>query len=106
MRARVEQSDFFIACTGLDEVNIVPCGMANQLGSPETICFVSREDVLRGGDQEGSPSSASIAWCGPRRSSLKTSRASSRRRARSTPRVRRRRYSAPRIPARPRITAD
>lgn len=52
-RARVEHAELFIACTGLDEVNIVACGMANQLGSPETICFVSREDVLRGGDQEG-----------------------------------------------------
>jgi trk system potassium uptake protein len=52
-RARVAHADVFIACTGLDEVNIVACGLANQLGSPETICFVSREDVLRGGDQEG-----------------------------------------------------
>jgi trk system potassium uptake protein len=52
-RARIEHAELFIACTGLDEVNIVACGMANQLGSPETICFVSREDVLRGGDQEG-----------------------------------------------------
>jgi trk system potassium uptake protein TrkA len=52
-RAGVERADLFIASTGLDEVNIVACGMANQLGSPETICFVSREDFLRGSDQEG-----------------------------------------------------
>ena len=45
-RAGVEQAQAFIACTGLDEVNIVACGMANQLGSPQTICFVSREDFL------------------------------------------------------------
>ncbi|MGH2386339.1 MAG: Trk system potassium transporter TrkA, partial [Candidatus Limnocylindria bacterium] len=45
-RAGVDRADVFIACTGLDEVNIVACGMANQLGSPKTICFVSREDFL------------------------------------------------------------
>jgi trk system potassium uptake protein len=52
-RAGVARADLFIASTGLDEVNIVACGMANQLGSPETICFVSREDFLRGADQDG-----------------------------------------------------
>lgn len=46
LRAGVERADRFVACTGLDEVNIVACGMARQLGSPETICFVSREDFL------------------------------------------------------------
>jgi trk system potassium uptake protein len=51
-RAGVERADLFIACTGLDEVNIVACGMANQLGSPQTTCFVGREDFLRGADQE------------------------------------------------------
>ena len=40
-------ADVFVACTGLDEVNIVACAMANQLGSPLTICFVTREDFLR-----------------------------------------------------------
>ena len=45
-RAGVERAEVFIACTGLDEVNIVACGMANQLGSPQTICFVSRQDFL------------------------------------------------------------
>ncbi len=48
-RAGIARADVFIACTGLDEVNIVACGMANQLGSPDTtqtICFVSREDFL------------------------------------------------------------
>ncbi len=46
-RAGVERADVFIACTGLDEVNIVACAMANQLGSPQTSCFVSRDDFLR-----------------------------------------------------------
>ena len=45
-RAGAERADVFIACTGLDEVNIVACAMANQMGSPETSCFVSREDFL------------------------------------------------------------
>jgi trk system potassium uptake protein len=45
-RAGIDRADRFVACTGLDEVNIVACGMAHQLGRPETICFVSREDFL------------------------------------------------------------
>lgn len=53
-RAGIERADVFIACTGLDEVNLVACGMANQLGDPQTICFVSREDFLNlSGHQEG-----------------------------------------------------
>jgi len=46
LRAGIARADTFVACTGLDEVNIVACGMAHQLGSPETICFVSKEDFL------------------------------------------------------------
>jgi trk system potassium uptake protein len=46
-RAGIERAEILVACTGLDEVNIVACGMANSLGSPRTICFVSREDFLR-----------------------------------------------------------
>jgi trk system potassium uptake protein TrkA len=45
-RAGTDRADVFVGCTGLDEVNIVACGMANQRGSPQTICFVSREDFL------------------------------------------------------------
>lgn len=45
-RAGIDQADVFIACTGLDEVNIVACAMARQAGSPQTICFVSRDDFL------------------------------------------------------------
>jgi trk system potassium uptake protein TrkA len=50
--AGVENADVFIACTGLDEVNIVACGMANQLRSLRTFCFVSREDFLRLSDEQ------------------------------------------------------
>src|SRR5918993_279561 len=42
----VQQHDVFVACTGLDEVNIVSCVVARQVGARETICFVSREDFL------------------------------------------------------------
>jgi trk system potassium uptake protein TrkA len=45
-RADIGQSHYFVACTGLDEVNIVACVMANRLGSPETICLVSRADFI------------------------------------------------------------
>jgi trk system potassium uptake protein TrkA len=43
-RAHVDESDLFIACTGLDEVNMVSCAIAKGLGTPRTICFVSRDD--------------------------------------------------------------
>jgi trk system potassium uptake protein TrkA len=46
-RAGVERADFLVACTGLDEVNILACAVARQLGSPRTVCFVSREDFLQ-----------------------------------------------------------
>jgi trk system potassium uptake protein TrkA len=46
-RAGVEQADRLIACTGLDEVNIVACSIANGLGRLETLCFVSKDDFLR-----------------------------------------------------------
>jgi trk system potassium uptake protein TrkA len=45
-RARVAAADLLIACTGLDEVNMVACAMANRLGTPRTISFVSKEDFL------------------------------------------------------------
>jgi trk system potassium uptake protein TrkA len=46
-RAHVEKADLLVACTNLDEVNIVACSIANGLGHPETICFVSKDDFLR-----------------------------------------------------------
>ena len=52
-RAGVARAEVFVACTGLDEVNVVACGMANQLGSPQTICFVSREDFLDVSSRQG-----------------------------------------------------
>lgn len=49
-RAQVDRADLLIACTGLDEVNIVACSIANQLGHAETMCFVSKDDFLRPSD--------------------------------------------------------
>jgi len=45
-RAGVAKADVLVACTGLDEVNIVACAIGNRLGSPRTFCFVSREEFL------------------------------------------------------------
>lgn len=45
-RARVNHADLLIACTGLDEVNMVACALAKRLGAGRTICFVSREDFI------------------------------------------------------------
>lgn len=45
--AQVEGCDLFIACTQLDEVNIVACSIASQLGAGETVCFVSKQDFVR-----------------------------------------------------------
>ena len=39
-RAAAGGADVLVACTGQDEVNIVTCAIARQLGSPQTICFV------------------------------------------------------------------
>jgi trk system potassium uptake protein TrkA len=51
-RAGIERADVLVACTGLDEVNIVACMLARQLGSARTFCFVSREDFLEGTEDE------------------------------------------------------
>ena len=52
-RAGIARADVLVACTGLDEVNIVVCAVARQFGSPRTFCFVSREDFLALQDQKG-----------------------------------------------------
>jgi trk system potassium uptake protein TrkA len=46
-RAGVRDASVLVACTGLDEVNIVTCAMARQIAAAlRTICFVSRHDFL------------------------------------------------------------
>jgi trk system potassium uptake protein TrkA len=49
-RAGVDRADVLVACTGLDEVNIVTCAVARQMAAPRTFCFVSREDFLQSGE--------------------------------------------------------
>lgn len=52
--AGIGSADVLIACTGLDEVNIVACALGNRLGSPRTFCFVSREEFAEfEGDRKG-----------------------------------------------------
>jgi trk system potassium uptake protein TrkA len=45
-RARVANADLLVACTGLDEVNMVACAIANRVGTGRTICFVSKDDFV------------------------------------------------------------
>jgi trk system potassium uptake protein TrkA len=52
-RAGVRAADVVVACTALDEVNVVACAIARRLGSPRTFCFVSREDFLALQDAHG-----------------------------------------------------
>lgn len=42
--ADVKNSDIFIACTNMDEMNIVACLAAKRYGKIRTICFVSKEE--------------------------------------------------------------
>jgi len=52
-RAAIARADVLVACTGLDEVNIVACAVARQLGAPRAFCFVSREEFLELHEQKG-----------------------------------------------------
>jgi len=52
-RAGVAQADVLVACSGLDEVNIVACAIASKLGQPRAFCFVSREEFLGLHDDKG-----------------------------------------------------
>jgi len=51
--AGIAGADVLVACTGLDEVNIVACAMARRHGSPEAYCVLSREEFLGLADQQG-----------------------------------------------------
>ena len=42
--ADIQNSDVFIACTAVDEANIVACLSAKRVGRVRTICFVSKEE--------------------------------------------------------------
>jgi len=44
-KIEVKKADLFIACTELDEANIVACWTVKKLGDTETICFISKADL-------------------------------------------------------------
>ncbi len=52
-QAGIARADVLVACTGLDEVNIVTCAIARQLGQPRAFCFVSRQEFLELHDHKG-----------------------------------------------------
>ena len=51
-RADIFNSDAFIACTSLDEANIVACLAAKQISGIKTICFVSKEEYRNAMEQD------------------------------------------------------
>ena len=52
-RAGIARAEVLVACTDLDEVNIVACAIARQLGQARAFCFVSREEFLELHDEKG-----------------------------------------------------
>lgn len=42
-QAQVPEADFFLACAHSDEVNIISCLAARQMGKARTVCFVNKE---------------------------------------------------------------
>lgn len=44
MQADIRNADTFIACTPIDEANIVACLAAKKIGGIRTICFVTKEE--------------------------------------------------------------
>jgi trk system potassium uptake protein TrkA len=46
-RAGVKAADHLIACSRSDEMNILACLTARQLGDAQTICFVEKEEYVR-----------------------------------------------------------
>lgn len=45
--ADIKNADIFIACTAIDEANIVACLSAKKYGGIRTICFVSKEEYKK-----------------------------------------------------------
>src|SRR5574344_1546626 len=44
--AEIKKADFFIACTTIDEANIVACMTVKKISNAECICFVSSRENL------------------------------------------------------------
>lgn len=60
-RAGADKADYLVACSRSDEMNLLACLTARQLGAAKTICFVSKEEYARtfgtfdGGGGSGAP---------------------------------------------------
>jgi len=60
-RAGAERADYVVACSKSDEMNLLACLTARQIGAAKTICFVSKEEYARtfgaheGGGAGGAP---------------------------------------------------
>jgi trk system potassium uptake protein len=46
-RAHVDKADYLVACSRSDEMNLLACLTARQLGTAKTICFVAKEEYAR-----------------------------------------------------------
>lgn len=46
-RAKAKEADYLIACSRSDEMNILSCLAARQIGPARTICFVGKEEYVR-----------------------------------------------------------
>lgn len=45
-KARIEDTDIFIACSGIDEANIVACLSVKQLSEAKVACFISKSEYV------------------------------------------------------------
>lgn len=52
-QADIRNADVFIACTAIDEANIVACLAAKKISGIKTICFVSKEEYKNALSSEG-----------------------------------------------------
>ncbi len=46
-RAGADKADYLVACSRSDEMNLLACLTARQLGAAKTVCFVSKEEYAR-----------------------------------------------------------
>lgn len=44
--ANIDEADIFIACTSLDEANIVSCLTVSRMSNAKTVCFVSKPEYI------------------------------------------------------------
>ncbi|HEX5139013.1 MAG TPA: Trk system potassium transporter TrkA [Planctomycetota bacterium] len=60
-KAHADEADYLVACSKSDEMNLLACLTARQLGATKTICFIAKEEYARtfgatdGGSGGGAP---------------------------------------------------